>query len=724
MRTLLQKLDTGETVLAQSPAPVAQPQHLVIRSRASVVSAGTERMLVEFGNAGWIEKARQQPEKVRQVLDKVKTDGLMPTIEAVRDKLGKPIPLGYCNAGTVIGVGEGVHGFEVGHRVVSNGPHAEVVLVPANLCAKVPEALFDNSESPEGAFRRAAFTVLGAVAMQGVRLARPTIGETFAVTGLGLVGQLAVQILRANGCRVIGIDLKPYRVKLTEQFGAVGIDLSAGTDPVSAAEELTGGRGIDAVLLTAATDSSEPVHQAAQMCRKRGRIVLVGVTGLELSRDDFYEKELSFQVSCSYGPGRYDPNYEEKGKDYPPGFVRWTAQRNFQAVLGLMAEGKLDVRPLITRTVPIDEAPEVYGELARGEAGMGTVITYPASDEERSESTVRLGGTPAHSTEPAAPVVGVIGAGSFATRTILPLLKKQGVRRKLVASRGGTHAAVAGRKFGFEEATSDAQTIMQDDEINTVFILTPHNTHAPLVCRALEAGKHVFCEKPLAITAHGLGQVKRAYEAACNEGAAPVLHVGFNRRFSPFTGKIKELLDRERGPKAFNMLVNAGHVPADHWIQDPEVGGGRIIGEACHFVDLLRFLAGSRIADVQSMAINSAASNNAPEDTATITLRFEDGSIGTVQYWANGSKKYPKERLHVFSGGKTLVLDNFRGLKGYGWPGFRSMKKWLRQDKGHENEVGRFLSAVRNEKRSLIPFDELVEVTVASLKAAGHGADS
>jgi len=716
-KQILQDIGTGKTEVIESPAPSVKAHHLLVGTRASVVSAGTERMLVEFGKANLIQKARQQPEKVRQVLDKVRTDGLMPTLEAVRDKLGKPLALGYSNAGVVVELGEGVRGFSPGDFVVSNGPHAEYVCVPANLCARIPRTLLEMYEDESEAFERAAFTVVGAIALQGVRLAEPSIGEVFAVSGLGLVGQLAVQILKANGCRVIGIDPKSERVELAERFGAKGIDLSRGDDPVAAAMESTAGHGVDGVLLTAATKSSEPVHQAAQMCRKRGRIVLVGVTGLELSRDDFYQKELTFQVSCSYGPGRYDLEYEEKGHDYPYGFVRWTARRNFEAVLQLMAEGKLDVGPLISERVPLGEAPSLYERLAKGETGIGTILTYPHAGEAFSR-TVAIAQRPGAHKAADEPVVGVIGAGSFATRRILPLLKKYGARRKTIASRSGTDASVAGRKFGFEEATSDVDTIFEDGEINTVFVLTPHSSHAHFACRALNAGKHVFVEKPLAITSEQLNDVKTVYESLLQSGhPVPILHVGFNRRFAPLVQKMKELLDSEPAPKSLMVVVNAGQVDADHWIQDPDVGGGRIIGEACHFVDLLRFLAGSRITDVKSTALEQGGPREVPRDTVTITLRFEDGSAGTVHYWANGTKKYPKERLEVFGGGKILVLDNFRKLKGYGWRGFEAMRSWISQDKGHAAEIEAYLHRIRKGGNPLIPFEELVETTEACFRA-------
>jgi predicted dehydrogenase len=540
----------------------------------------------------------------------------------------------------------------------------------------------------------------------------------FVVTGLGLVGLLAVQILRAHGCRVLGIDVKAERVSLARRFGACGVDLSAGQDPVAAAMEASDGRGVDGVLLAAATRSSEPVHQAAQMCRKRGRIVLVGVTGLELRREDFYRKELTFQVSCSYGPGRYDPEYEDKGQDYPYGFVRWTARRNFEAVLQLLAEGKLDVVPLITRRVPIEEAPALYEGLGKGDASIGSILTYP-DQEKRTERTVRLRAAAPATKGGQDTVVGVIGAGNFATRTILPLLQKANVRRKLIVTRGGLEAALAGGKFGFEEATTETERVWADGEVNTVFILTPHGSHADLVCGALGAGKHVFVEKPLATTARQLDEVRATYQAAAGKsGGAPLLHVGFNRRFAPFVVKMKELLASCPGPKSLMMMVNAGQVEADHWIQDAEVGGGRIVGEACHFIDLLRFLAGASIVGVQPMALPLHPGRGA-RDTLSIALTFEDGSIGTVHYWANGSRAYPKERLEVFAGGRALVLENFRRLRGYGWPGFRSVRSWWRQDKGHAAEVASFVRCVRSGAPPLIPFDELVEVTEVVLRAAG-----
>lgn len=704
MNQLLQDLRTGAVELAEVPVPLVRPGHLLIASTRSLVSTGTERMLVEFGRAGWIEKARQQPDKVRQVLRKVRTDGLLPTVEAVMAKLDRPIPLGYCNCGRVLEVGAGVEGFAPGDRVVSNGPHAEVVCVPRNLCAKVPDGVSDDE---------AAFTVLSAVALQGVRLAVPALGETFAVIGLGLVGLLAVQLLRASGCCVVGVDISRSREDLARDCGACAFVDSSREDAVSAARAATGGRGVDGVIIAAATRSDEPVSQAARMCRKRGRIVLVGVAGLSLSRAEFYEKELTFQVSCSYGPGRYDPEYEEKGHDYPFGFVRWTEGRNFEAVLEMMRAGRLDVRPLIERVVPFESAPAVYEEILRGGAGKGILLAYPEKARPE-EPAVRVAPPPAVKPAAGKASVGFVGAGNFAVQVLLPAVKAAGARLVTVASAKGVSAAHAARKFGFRSAAADYRAVLSDPEIDTVFVATRHDSHARIAAEALRAGKHVFVEKPLVLDEEQLAEVTRAYEEACAK--SPVhLMVGFNRRFAPHVREMRELLAGTAEPKAMVVTVNAGSIPRDHWVQDPEVGGGRIIGEGCHFVDLLRFLAGASITGVQAASVGGSPSDGIRGDKATFTLSFADGSIGTVHYLANGHRAFPKERLEVFCGGRVLVLDNFRRLYGYGWKGFREDRLW-RQDKGHAAEVAAFLSAVEQGGPPPIPFDEIVEVTRATFQ--------
>ena len=709
MKQILQSLKTGVTETAEVPCPAVQRGQILIRSSVTLVSAGTERMLVEFGKAGWIDKARQQPDKVRMVLDKIKTDGLMPTVEAVFNKLDQPLPLGYCNVGTVLDIGSGVSGFAIGERVASNGKHAEAVSVPVNLCAKVPETVPDED---------AAFTVLGAIALQGIRLVNPTLGETVVVTGLGLIGLMTVQLLRAHGCRVLGLDFDPLKLALARQFGAETVDLGVGQDPLAAALVLSRGRGVDAVLITASTKSNEPVHQAAQMCRKRGRIVLVGVTGLELSRADFFEKELSFQVSCSYGPGRYDPNYEEKGQDYPVGFVRWTEQRNLEAVLDMMADGRIDVKPLISHRFEIDEAVQAY-ELVGGSApSLGILLSYPSVSEKPDailrNQTVNIG--------PARPSVGkatlgFIGSGNYATAVLIPAFKAAGVRLKTVASAGGVSAAHAGRKFGFEKTTTATEEVFADPEINAVVVATRHDSHALQVCHALEAGKPVFVEKPLALTLDELSQVEVAYASALTAGQMPLVMVGFNRRFAPQAVKVKSLLTALDAPKALVMMVNAGAIPSTHWTQDRAVGGGRIVGEACHFIDLLRYLAGSPIVDAQVVSLGNAKGLTGLGDTVTLTLRFADGSMGTVHYLANGHKSFPKERLEVFCSGRILQLDNFRKLKGFGWPGFAKMNLW-RQDKGQKDCAAAFVRAVESGGDAPIAFDELVEVSRVTIQIA------
>jgi predicted dehydrogenase/threonine dehydrogenase-like Zn-dependent dehydrogenase len=700
MRQILQNLKTGATELAEIPCPAPKSGQLLIRTSRTLVSAGTERMLVEFGKANLLDKARQQPDKVRLVLDKVKTDGLLPTLEAVSNKLDQPLAMGYCNVGRVLELGAGVTGWRAGERVVSNGKHAEAVSVPVNLCARVPEAVADDE---------AAFTVLGAIALQGIRLAQPTLGESVVVTGLGLIGLMAVQLLRSHGCRVLGLDFDPDKLELARSFGAEVVDLAAGEDPIAAAAAFSKGRGVDAVLVTASTRSSEPMHQAAVMCRKRGRIVLVGVTGLELSRADFYEKELSFQVSCSYGPGRYDPDYEERGRDYPFGFVRWTEQRNFEAVLDLLADGRLDVKPLISHRFPLAEAEAAYALMGSGEPTLGIVLEYPAATEKPAEWLRRA-------TVPLAPAtggratLGFIGSGNYATAALIPAFRAAGARLRTVASAGGVSGVHAGRKFGFEQATTDTASLFADRELAAVVIATRHDSHAGLVCQALAARKHVFVEKPLALDLAGLERIRAAREEARAAGFNPLVMVGFNRRFAPQVVKAKELLAAVTEPKVFVMTVNAGAIPPEHWTQDPEVGGGRIIGEGCHFIDLLRHLAGAPIIGWQAQALGHPTGVAVADDKAVLTLRFADGSLGTIQYLANGHKSFPKERLEIFAGGRILQLNNFRTLRGYGWPGFGRLALW-RQDKGQKPCAAAFVAALERGGAAPIEFDELLEVS-------------
>lgn len=702
MKQILQALRSGEIEVADVPCPRVSPGHLLIQTRASLISAGTERMIVEFSKASLVAKARQKPERVKKVLDKIRTDGLLPTLEAVFAKLDEPMPLGYCNAGVVLEVGRGVENFKPGDGVVSNGHHAEMVNVPVNLCAKTPDGVPDE---------QAAFTVLGAIALQGIRLLNPTLGESIVVTGLGLVGLLTVQLLVANGCRVLGIDIDPSRLKLAERFGAQTVDLSAGADAVASATAFNQGRGVDGVLVTASTKDDTIMHESAQMCRKRGRVVLVGVVGLNLHRSDYYEKELTFQVSCSYGPGRYDPSYEAGGQDYPLSFVRWTEQRNFEAILKLMESGRLDVDSLISHRIKHSDAVEAYRLLTDGRDVVGIVLTYSEKEVSRAH-VVTLPGTTATTTAAGKVVVGMIGAGNFAKAVLLPALKRCNAEMHTIASAGGVTALHAGRKFGFRQTTTDSKSLLSDPAINLTVIATRHDAHARLAVDSLEAGKHTFVEKPLALNVDDLQRVHQAYRQA--NGLQ--LMVGFNRRFAPLVITLHKLLAARAEPLCMSMIVNAGALPGDHWALDPVLGGGRIIGEACHWVDLMVSLTGSLVTSVTAKMIGRPPATGAAEDNMSLTMSFDDGSIGTIHYFPSGNRSYPKERLEVFSDGRVAVLDNFRTLRGYGFRGFRK-KSLRRMDKGHQNEIVELLTRLASGGDPLIPFEQLANVTLTTFAA-------
>ena len=699
MKQVLQNISNGETSLVDVPCPQTKNGHLLITTTQSLVSVGTERMLIDFGKSNWIEKARSQPEKVKMVLDKVKTDGLMPTIDAVRSKLDQPLPLGYCNVGIVKDNGDTQ--FEIGTRVVSNGHHAEVVRVPKNLCAAIPDNVDDES---------AVFTVLAAIAMQGIRIANPTIGETVVVTGLGLIGLITVQLLRANGCRVLGIDFDSSKCELAKQFGAETIDLSIGEDVLAKANAFSRGRGVDAVIITASTKSNEPVSQAAKMCRKRGRVVLVGVVGLELSRADFYEKEISFQVSCSYGPGRYDSEYEEKGSDYPIGFVRWTEQRNFEAVLDLMSAGVIDMKPLISHRFEIDNAIDAY-KCLDDKSSLGILLSYSRDAQTLLETkSVPIGDKSQYAATDA--VCGFIGGGNYASRVLIPAFKKAGAKLDTLLTSGGVSAVHHGKKNEFANASTDLSNLMANKEVNTIVIATQHNLHAEQVIASLKAGKNVFVEKPLALKIDEINGIEEVYNRL---EIKPHVMVGYNRRFAPQIIKMKSLLDKVDEPKSFIMTMNAGAIPADHWTQDIEIGGGRIIGEACHYIDLMRFLVGRKITGYTATSMGSAPGVEITEDKATITLTFEDGSFGTIHYLANGGKAFPKERIEVFAANGVLQLDNFRRLVSFGWNGF-SKDKLMSQDKGQESCSRAFIKSIEQGKEAPIPFEEIIEVARISVE--------
>lgn len=708
MKQILQNLKTGTTEIVDVPAPVLGRGQVLIRTSCTLVSTGTERMLVDFGKAGWLEKARQQPEKVKQALDKIRTDGVLPTVEAVFNKLDEPMPLGYCNAGVVLEVGVGVTDLRPGTRVASNGPHAEVVCVPRNLCARIPNGVSDDE---------AAFTVMGSIALQGTRLAAPSLGERFIVFGLGLVGLQTVQLLRASGCPAMAVDISEKRLRLAESFGAETVALGKGTDPVAAALSWTGGQGVDGAIIAASAKDDEIVHQAASACRKRGRIILVGVVDLNLRRKDFYEKEIVFQVSCSYGPGRYDEKYEQGGQDYPFGFVRWTEQRNFEAVLEAMRSGQLRVKELITHRLKLDKATEAYGKIMYDPNAMGIIIEYTGAEKEfagKRETGITYDVSDIKES-PQHPRVGVIGAGNYARSILLPALARTKATIAAVADINGVAAAHAARKFKAGKAVPDYRLIMDNPRINAVFVLVGHHLHTRFVCETIEVGKHVFVEKPLCLNELELNEIISLYSSLfTHHSSPPLLMVGFNRRFSPHIVKIKELLAGRTEPLCMTMTVNAGFIPPEHWTQDPERGGGRIIGEGCHFIDLLSHLAGSPVASVSAMMVGG----NGPiwEDKMSILMSFTDGSVGTVHYFANGAKSYPKETLEVFSDGRVIRMENFRLTKGYGFKRFHSFRTW-RQDKGHRAEIAAFVERVAAGGAPLIPFDEIINVTRASFVA-------
>ena len=699
MKQVLQNLRTGEITIEDVPSPQLRSNHLIIGTRASLISAGTERQFVEFGKRSLVPQARSQPDRVRQGLDKMKTDGLLPTLEAVFRRLDEPLPLGYCNAGVVLEVGYAVTEFKPGDRVVSNGPHAEVVCVPKNLCAKIPDDVTDE---------QAVFTVLGSIGLQGIRLLQPTLGERFVVYGLGLIGILSVQILMANGCEVLGIDLNPKRLKIAENLGARAVN--AGSDPELAARTWTRDRGVDGVLIAVSSKKDDIVHRAAQMCRKRGRIVLVGVADLNLIRDDFYKKELSFQVSCSYGPGRYDHVYERDGQDYPYEFVRWTEQRNFQTILELMSRKRLLVGDLVTHRFPQIKAADAYKTITENNDSLGVVFEYPELKEHTQTVAIARQKLPASGE----PVLGVIGAGNFSKTTLLPILKKLNARVSYLASCGGISAQQLAGKFNIPFATSDYREILKDDSVNAVLIVLRHHLHADCVVEALKADKHVFVEKPLAIRADEIRNVVNT----AREHPERMIMVGFNRRFSSHVLKARKLLEGRNGPLCMHILINSGYISPDSWIQDTIEGGGRIIGEACHFIDLMVSLAGSRVKTVYAAMAGGGITN--PEEKMSITLGLEDGSVGSINYFSNGSRSYPKERVQIFSDHRVIEIDNFRQTRGYG---FSRFKKWKtrRQDKGHEAELRIFLERIRAGGNPIIPLDELVNVslaTFASMKAA------
>ena len=693
MKQIIQDLKKGDTILEEVPTPRIKAGSVLIKTTRSLVSLGTERMLVDFGKANFLQKAKQQPDKVKMVLDKVKTDGLRPTMEAVFNKLGQPLPLGYCNVGKVVAIGKGVTEFSVGDRVASNGNHAEFVCVPKNLVAKIPENVSDEE---------ATFTVISAIGLQGVRLLKPTFGETIVVVGLGLIGLITAELLLANGCNVIGFDFDPEKIRIANEKGIIAVNLSDGTDQVKFVESFTNGIGADGVIITASNKSNEIISQSANMCRKRGRIILVGVIGLDISRADFFEKEITFQVSCSYGPGRYDENYELKGNDYPIGYVRWTEKRNFEAILNAISKKTLNVNTLITHRVPLNDYQSIYGDMSNSNA-IACILEY-SSDTER-QSTIQL---EKKSFKSERGVIGIIGAGNFTSSTILPILKKINAEIKYIASSSGLSSTIMAKKYNITCSTSEYKEILKDDHVDLVFVTTQHNMHAKMVVDIINSGKSVFVEKPLALNTDELTKILDSYNNnECN------VSVGFNRRFAPLSKKIKSVLGNSKTPINIIATMNAGYIPQDVWVHDMEIGGGRIIGEACHYIDLCSFLAGSKVSEVCMNAMGINPEENT--DNASVLLKYENGSTAVINYFSNGSKSYSKERIEVYSQERTLIMDNWRTLKGYGFKGFSSSKS--SQDKGHFNQFKELIEQQKNGGKPIISFSEIINTTKVSFAA-------
>lgn len=699
MKQILQNVKTGAVAVAEVPTPVARPGFVLVRAAASLISAGTERSAVESGQKGLVGRAIEQPALVKKVIDKARSEGVVATFDAVRSKLGSLSALGYSAAGVVVDVGDDNTGFRAGDRVACAGvgyaSHAEMLSVPKNLCVRLPDKV---------SFAAGAFGTVGAIALQGVRLAEPTLGESVVVIGLGLIGQLAVQLLNANGCRVFGIDLDVDKVGLAIQLGA-----EDGCAPVGDAKqrvlEWSRGRGADAVLITAGTTSNEPVELAGEIARAKGRVIVVGAVGLNIPRKSYYDRELTLRISMSYGPGRYDREYEERGHDYPFGYVRWTEARNIESFLDMVASGRVNVEPLITHRFKIDEGERAYDLITSDDPYLGVVLQY---DTERTlETRVEL---PARKTAGVSSAVriGLIGAGDYAKSMLLPNFKNFGAEFRTIATATGVTARAVGEQYGFQSCASSADEILNDHEVNLIVVATRPASHGEFARRALAAGKHVFVEKPLAVSDQELDGVL----AATSSGGE--LMVGFNRRFSPLALAAQEFFKQGQSPLSIIYRVNAGRISSNHWVQD-EAEGGRIIGEVCHFVDFVHFLTGSLTTRVFAESIASRNAAATDEDSVFITLRLADGSNASIAYLAEGDRALPKERIEILGGGRSFVIDDFRSATAYE-NGREKTTKLREQDKGQRDEIKTVMSVVREGKPAPISLEDLATTTRATFR--------
>lgn len=713
MKQLFQYYRNGKLRMADVPAPAVKAGHIVVQNLASLVSVGTEKHMLELAKKNLLGKALARPDLLRQFIAKAQAEGPMEAWRQAMGRLDTPVPLGYSSAGAVVAVGPGVTGFAVGDRAACTGSgyagHAEIVSVPTNLAVKIPDGVTCES---------AAFAALGGVGLQAVRMARASLGETVVVIGLGLLGQISVQLLRAAGCHVIGMDINPEKARLALEHGADSVATTYG-QLSELTQQQTTGRGADSVIILAATPSGEPLERAAELCRERGRVVAAGLVGLDVPRKPFYDKELELVVSRGWGPGLYDLNYTERGIDYPLAYGRWTAQRNVEEFLSQLARGPLRVDHLITHSFPFERAAEAYALILEEKAPyIGVLLAYPQEDSSHlAEKTISLkakeGLSPASPPSKGAINVGVVGAGLFATGTLLPLLKRApGVRLHTVATTTGLTARHVAEKFGFAVCTTDNSKLLQDPDITTAFILTRHGSHALLATEALTYGKHVFVEKPLALN---VSQLSHIVEALKGLNRQPLLMVGFNRRFSPYTRWLRQRLSSVAGPFAVHCTVNAGRVPQDSWIYDPDEGGGRILGEVCHFVDLTRHLTDS--SPVQVFCTSLATKAGHPTDNVSLTLKMADGSLGTITYLSNGDKRYPRERIEVFGGGAVGVIENFRAAS-FTCKGKRqSIRSRFGVDRGHRSTLETFLASARSGGAAPVAFEDYVSTTAATFAA-------
>ncbi len=700
MKQILQNAKTGAVAVADVPVPVAQPGFVLVRTSASLISAGTERLTVEAGQKNLVSRAIEQPALVKKVLDKARNDGVVATFDAVRSKLGSLTALGYSAAGVISSVGEGVSDLRIGDRVACAGvgyaSHAEVLSVPRNLCVRLPDSV---------SFDHAAFGTVGAIALQGLRLAEPTLGESIVVIGLGLIGQLGVQLLKANGCRVFGIDLDQQKIDLAKRLGADD-GCKSEADAKARVLEWSRGRGADAVLITAATSSNEPVELAGQISRPKGRVVVVGAVGLNLPRKPYYDRELTFRISMSYGPGRYDRDYEERGQDYPFGYVRWTERRNIEAFLDMIAADRVKIDPLVTHRFKIDDGESAYELITSDEPYLGVLLLYDTTRE--LSSRIPLSQKTSVRGSAKAVRLGLIGAGDYAKSMLLPTFKATGAEFQAVATASGVTARSVGEQYGFRFCASGAAEVINDANVNLVVIATRHSSHAALARQALEAGKHVFVEKPLAVNEQELDEVLAA------TGAAGELMVGFNRRFSPLAREALQFFKDRQFPLSINYRVNAGRISPNHWVHDANEGG-RIIGELCHFIDLVHFITGSLTTRVFAEAVASRSSEATDEDSVFVTLRLADGSNASIAYLAEGDKALAKERVEIFGGGKSFVIDDFRSATAYE-NGREKTTRLREQDKGQRDEIQTVMSVVVDGKPAPISLADLNTTTRATFR--------